>query len=272
MASDITAKEKLLEMDNEVLLIERERKCMNVSRFNLREYICGPRMRLYTAVKLLTSFTYAALLMTVIVNFNVIDTHLNKLNITKNNDIVADGSDRRQYYIVLWLGFLLCVLHSLTCVVTVVSSFCSRTREYLSHVVHVTWWLIFAMTAVIPIFSFILYFGFLPRAVQETFTQLSDAARTDYKSILPLQEVVVKRLPPPILEPYVIYRSQEPKKETCTAKIMSHYPDKVRWVWILKASAIPHTAFGWIVVFDLIFIITAWSERGYYNVEDDEAN
>lgn len=94
MVSDLSANEKLLDTDS--IIIERERKCLSPSRFNLREHVCGPYMRLYIALKSIISLTYAVLLVTAILNFNVIDAQLKKLKTTKNDDSALIGGERRQ--------------------------------------------------------------------------------------------------------------------------------------------------------------------------------
>lgn len=49
-------------------------------RFDLRTYVCGPRMRIFSALKSVLSAGYAALLFIMIVNFKVVNEELDSMD------------------------------------------------------------------------------------------------------------------------------------------------------------------------------------------------
>uniref|UniRef100_A0A914XEL2 Uncharacterized protein n=1 Tax=Plectus sambesii TaxID=2011161 RepID=A0A914XEL2_9BILA len=147
-----------------------------------------------------------------------------------------------------------------------------------------------------------MYALLLPRAVQSTFDELSIAAQRNYSAILPLQERFnccsvdykpdlsnpekIKRYEPVNVnfscstrstlimsklvhsdEAWMVLKSQQPQKESCTEVLLSYFPGKTRWTWLLIAAAVPQTAFSWLFFFNCFFIACVWYERLHHAEE-----
>jgi hypothetical protein len=90
-----TSVDELLQFEPAKRIVEkenasRERKCL--SRLDLRNYICGPRMRFFTTLKSIISISFAILLQTAIINFNIIESELNEIKLSKEDNNSENGS------------------------------------------------------------------------------------------------------------------------------------------------------------------------------------
>uniref|UniRef100_A0A914XQ15 Uncharacterized protein n=1 Tax=Plectus sambesii TaxID=2011161 RepID=A0A914XQ15_9BILA len=294
-------------------------KIGDFGRFDLRTYVCGTRMRIFSAFKSLLSIVYAVLLIIMITNFKVVDEELDTMD-QRTTKLpwdstfaeveayeavrLAERDGRGKYKRALWTALALCLFHIVASGVTVLCGFLSGIHALFGHLAHLAWWLMFVMTILIPTVTSIFYFVLLPRTVDDTFGQLIRTAERDYNAIKPLEvnfnccsvdylpdinsPETTKRFKPvnannsctSTSEPafatlnfphwrndsWLVVKTTVLQQESCTKRLLSYFPGRTRWLWILIAASVPHTAFGWLLLFDLMFICLVWYERGAHPV------